>query len=177
MTNAKLLFASAVLASPFIITGLCFVFMELRVRTWPSVPGKILGGKWRLGDNLSPVFKARYSYSVHGKNYDNSRVTMADWFFASEVFAIRKFQKMFPVGREAMVYYDPANPERSVLYKTGYGHMIFLFVCGIGTFVVLMTFGPEYRAEVINRKRLPGVTGSECKFRVLPGSYWLRCFG
>ena len=137
MTNAKVLFASAVLASPFITLGLCFVFMALRVRTWPSVPGKILDAKWRMADNLSPVFKVRYSYSVHGKNYDGSRVTMADWFFASGVFAIRKFQKMFPVGREVTVYYDPANPERSVLYKTGYGYMIFLFVCGIGTFVVL----------------------------------------
>jgi len=93
------------------------------------------------------VFQARYSYSVDGKNYDSTRVTMADWFFASGVFAVSKFQKTFPVGREVTVYYDPANPKRSVLYNIGYGYMIFLFVCGIGIFVVWMMFGTEYRPK------------------------------
>ena len=139
--NTKLVIGSAVLAAPFIITGMCFVFMALRVRSWPSAPGKILEGKWRMS-HTSPEFKGRYSYSVHGKNYESTRVTMADWYFTAGVIAIRRFEKLFPVGREVPVYYDPANPERSVLYKPGFGSPIFLIVWGIATFAVLVKFAP-----------------------------------
>jgi len=45
------------------------------------------------------------------------------------------------------VYYDPANPKRSVLYKPGFGSAIFLIVWGIATFVGLVKFGPEYRPK------------------------------
>jgi hypothetical protein len=83
--NTKVVFASAALAAPFIITGVAFIFMALRVRSWPCVPGKILEAKafWVFGAHGTCKFKARYLYSVHGHIFEGTPVTVADWFLYS----------------------------------------------------------------------------------------------
>ena len=143
--NAKLLLISALFASPFIVTGFCFIFLTLRARAWPSTAGRILEAK--SGFTMSYDFKARYCYCVHGQNFESSRVTVADWFYSCGVIAVRRFEKRFPVGRDVAVYYDPANPKRSVLYRPGFASAIFLLACGFATFAVLLKFSPSYRFQ------------------------------
>jgi hypothetical protein len=83
-----------------------------------------------------------YEYTVGGRTYRCSRVSVAEEVDGAELRAILK---RYPVGQAVTVYYDPARPERALLERTlpmgklaqGLGCLMALFVGGPLTAVFL----------------------------------------
>ena len=84
---------------------------------WPSVRGEVIASEFFLDDDgFSRNFE--YRYSAEGETYVGSRIT----FFEYVVFANRVQNERFidnhPEGASVRVYYNPNNPESSVLMRT-----------------------------------------------------------
>ncbi|HKK43325.1 MAG TPA: DUF3592 domain-containing protein, partial [Bacteroidales bacterium] len=63
-----------------------------------------------------------YAYSVGGKKYTASKITVGDPPLNNNVAPAKLLQAEYPVGKEVIVYYDPEVPESSALMpgtKTG----------------------------------------------------------
>ncbi len=95
-------------------------------RYWPSTHGELLSNQTRLvvydgrepdgGADLASalVTDFRYTYCVKGRRYHGKRVTFSDHVnkFTSSV---RTLQNKFADKETIEVYYNPENPEESVL--------------------------------------------------------------
>ena len=63
-----------------------------------------------------PVPRVRYQYSVNGVEYSGHALSFGRSYSRGDIMQV---SKKFPVGHTVAVYYDPANPERSVLMPGG----------------------------------------------------------
>lgn len=85
---------------------------------WPSTEGEILSSEVAF-DPMSGRERAqlRYRYTVDGKSYTGSRVTFnGDTLFSAGSGEARAAEvQRSPAGQAVRVYYDPADPARSVL--------------------------------------------------------------
>ncbi|MGC1376233.1 MAG: DUF3592 domain-containing protein [Anaerolineales bacterium] len=110
---------------------------------WPTTQGKVVSSNTQACHNrLAPddyETKISYQFSISGKLYTSSDVSFpGDQYMgcghAQEIAA------QYPVGKSVIVYYDPMNPQDSVLHPGGSdfigiaGFLLF-FVSGIGLFV------------------------------------------
>jgi hypothetical protein len=56
-----------------------------------------------------------YSYTVEGKKYTASKITVGDGSLDNNVSKAKRLQAEYPAGKEVNVYYDPDLPESAVL--------------------------------------------------------------
>jgi len=98
-----------------LVMGILFIVFGIRNHSlgnqsehWPSVQGKL------VGESRSIRKKQRvhisYEYSVQGATYKNSRVNFQD-----DKSSKKTISSKYNVGDSLPVYYNPENPEQSVL--------------------------------------------------------------
>jgi hypothetical protein len=116
------------IAGGFLVAGLLLLRRALserarsrKAQNWPSVTGTIQETDVEEDRNRSATGRAtisfvptlRYNYVVAGKSYEGNRILFGsiglDYLSASNI------RDSFAVGSEVPVFYDPANPQESVL--------------------------------------------------------------
>ncbi len=84
---------------------------------WPTVEGRVVRSDIdeqfdEEGDSYVPQID--YEYTVDGLEYENDRVRFGQNSYSSRRRAEEETGR-YPVGRRVEVYYEPGNPENSVL--------------------------------------------------------------
>jgi len=95
-----------------------------------SAINKELRRKYRLfGDyNYQPDIK--YQYSVNGRQYSSSEISVADWFTTSNLSEAEEITARYPLNGKVPVYYDPNRPDQSYLEIGIPGRVIWALVGG-----------------------------------------------
>jgi len=128
--------ASIVLCLPAVISGAYILSRTIVLRRWMRGTARIISfgkGPW---ENPSAVI--RFSYSVAGRDYEGTRISVSDFYCATGLGPVKRLERRYPVGSETAVYYDPRCPERSVLRRPGYALAAFLLFLGVGGGVFLV---------------------------------------
>ncbi len=129
---------------------------------WPETTGRITQSRvlnvgdedYRLGESH---FSVRYTYAVDGQEYTGhdyrlrSDSTQGVWYAA-------RLAKRFPVDSTVPVYYDPAEPSRSVLVRglmSEDGQMFLVFVPLAGIILALIC-GTIFEITAFNRSPATG---------------------
>lgn len=124
----------------FLVFGVIFVglgvfitnngFTELQrakqSETWPSVSGVITKselvvtkkkrtGKKRRRNKTSYKPKIEYSYQVENKQYSNNQLSFSG--YRSDKSGVEATVNFYPVTKVIDVFYNPTNPQESVLEK------------------------------------------------------------
>ena len=86
--------------------------------TWPTVEGKILKSEmvqqYFFLQQYSYEPRIRYSYSVEGKTYESDSISMR-FLSSKSADTVQEVVCEYPEGSPATVYYNPDDPEESVL--------------------------------------------------------------
>jgi len=94
-------------------------------KSWPTVQGTVTKSEvkvWRRDSNTHYQPDIAYTYTVDGKKYTSSMITVGDPPLDNNVTKAKRLQAEYPVGKEVVVYYDPELPESAALQpgtKTG----------------------------------------------------------
>lgn len=97
---------------------------------WPSVTGQVIGTPVNSDVSSNVPFSSResyyytiiYDYNVNDQNYINNQFAVADntqspHSFDSEDHALKSAEASYPIGSAVPVFFNPENPEESVLNK------------------------------------------------------------
>ena len=86
--------------------------------TWPTVEGKILKSEvvqqYFFLQQYSYEPRIHYSYSVEGKTYESDSISMR-FLSSKSADTVQEVVGNYPAGSQATVYYNPDDPEESVL--------------------------------------------------------------
>ena len=109
--------------------------------SWPMVKGEVIRTdivreRARNGGGSTYQAKVEYQYAIEGVTHYGSRVSFAGNVNTSNRGAAMKITDQYRKGTEVAVYYDPADPEESVL-EPGLSAMIFLMPAIGGVFLVI----------------------------------------
>lgn len=142
LSDTQLFFGPA-----FIVMGFISIFIHIaKSRTindslnWPTSAGIIMHSYYfhaKSGRSSPGGADICYYFIVDGKKYESSRVSIIDEHPAREL--LEKFKE----GDEVKVYYNPGNPNKSVLMPGGYFNFYInlcfiilpFFIVGIGVFI------------------------------------------
>ena len=108
-------------------------------RSWPTVQGEILSSS--VGESMEMSSKGRgrprydgnvtYSYSVNDQSFQNDRVCFGYQKDLASYENANQIRSKYPKGKKVKIYYDPNNPEESVLQTNIPGRMIAMTVTGL----------------------------------------------
>jgi hypothetical protein len=109
-----------------------WVFRMARVSTaWPSTPGRVLAVWYdehhndEIGDSFVP--RIRYAYTVRGRHFEGHRL----WYRVAPLRDHRESMhalRDISAGDAIDVHYDPARPQRAVLFPgADTGNLLDLF--------------------------------------------------
>ena len=90
---------------------------------WPATSGQIVANETvrvaQRGRSVTIIDAARiaYRYSVDGRAYESERVTPNALPARTDSAEGRRRAAAYPLGAAVTVYYDPANPARSLLER------------------------------------------------------------
>jgi hypothetical protein len=129
----------AVVGAVFLVAGTVLLFLgiasivqALSIRGWPKTHGLVKSAtvaqarRPRVGPAGRP--RISYEYKVDGRTYESDRVAFS---MTSTPRAVEKTMRRYTPGALVEVYYDPRQPERSVLEKPwGVVGTVVLLVCG-----------------------------------------------
>ncbi len=131
--------------SLFLCVGLGLtIFGVLNIKTakesesWPSEQGVILSSKISVNsgsDSTTYGADVTYRYKVKGNTYENDKVTASEVSTSNRGRA-KKIVKRYRVGKKVAVYYDPDDPEESVLETGLTGASWFLPGMGLAFFII-----------------------------------------
>lgn len=102
-----------------VIFGVSEMMKAKDSENWPSVTGVVLKSKVSVdssGDGTTYGADVTYRYKVKGKRYQGDKVTVSEVSTSSRGRA-QKIVKRYPKKKKVAVYYDPEEPETSVLEK------------------------------------------------------------
>ena len=125
------------------------VLWQLRMNSWPGVTGKLgkLGlrkfgaGEWALSDQQY-VSDAMYTYRVGGKEYEGKRVSPWVTVASHNLRSVLRWQHKgveIRHGDEVTVYYNPRNPRKSFLIRTGRVSQIVTALIGIAPLLLYLS--------------------------------------
>jgi hypothetical protein len=125
-------------------------------KSWPTVPGTITKSEidtWRSDSKTHYQPDIVYAYSVDGKKYTSSKITVGDPPLDNNVTPAKRLQAEYPVGKEVVVYYDPELPGSAALKPgTKTGDYLLAGIAGIFFFAGLLAIyqgvkGKRHAAE------------------------------
>ena len=120
-------------------------------KSWPTVPGTITRSEvdvWRRDGKTHYQPDIGYTYSVDGKKYSSSKITVGEPPLDNNVTPAKRLQAEYPVGKEVVVYYDPELPESSALKPgTKTGDFLLAGIAAIFFFVGLITLNQGLKAK------------------------------
>jgi hypothetical protein len=144
-------FISVIVALPFLIIALIFLFLWIRARrqvggarNWPSTTGRVISSEMEArrshssegGYSTSYYAVVLYEYMVDGKRYQSNRLTLGTPIGTSFTGRVQKKLQEYPVGNRVQVFYDPDDPTEAVLEVKAPVGNVYLFV-SILIFVIL----------------------------------------
>ncbi len=94
-------------------------------KSWPTVPGIVSRSEvsvWKKDSQTHYQPDIAYSYTIDGKKYSSSKITVGEPPLDNNVSKAKSVQAKYPVGKEVKVWYDPELPESAALepgIKTG----------------------------------------------------------
>ncbi len=94
-------------------------------KSWPTTQGIITRSEVRQqkqpsgGGSSSFIAEVSYEYKVDSLSYRNDRISRMD-FGTSNRSSVREKKKKYPLGKEVVVFYNPANPLDALL-EPGWG--------------------------------------------------------
>ncbi|MFW9896978.1 MAG: DUF3592 domain-containing protein [Candidatus Thorarchaeota archaeon] len=119
-----------------------YLVKVLRSKKWPYVEGeikKVMIYRKDEDQTVSYNVDVTYTYEIEGQNYTNHQIKL-DFVhgartFMPKIFAMMKFEQ-FEEGKKINVFYDPRNPNESIL-KHGLRYFTFflMLIVGIGLFL------------------------------------------
>lgn len=158
-------FMSLLIGITFTIAGAVLVFgfgLPLRRQavasaSWPATEGRITRSRLevRAGDKGSSLTAdVEYEYDLDGRTLVGSRVWIGDGYSSSPGTEHRDAVNRYPVGREVQVYYEPEDPDESVLEPGPNWSSLLLVLLGlvflsIGSLVLLAFLLPLLFAVVV----------------------------
>ncbi len=142
--------------------GGAFIFLFLAVRkakrsmSWPATHGTIRTSQLRRTTGRAGSYypAVSYEYSVAGKTYTGTTVAVivdgiSRWEARSMLLGTQPLPYL--VGQTLTVYYNPSDNAESVLVRgTTTRGMIFLWVTGLGSLIIIgtifygLTHGPNF---------------------------------
>ena len=120
-------------------------------KEWPAVQGKITRSEvdtYRKDGKTQYLPDIAYTYTVEGRNYSSSKVTVGDPPSTSNISPAKRLQAEYPVGNEVEVYYDPGVHSSSTL-KTGIrrNDIMLAVITGIFPFLGIFIFGSGLKSK------------------------------
>ena len=135
-----------------LILGVSKIMTAKDSETWPSKEGTVLESKISINssdDGTTYGADVTYEYKVNEKTYEGDKVTVSEVSTGSRGRA-RNIVNRYPVGNKVTVFYDPDDPETSVL-ETGMTGGSWLFP-GIGVVFFLIPLTILITSEKASRK-------------------------
>jgi Protein of unknown function (DUF3592) len=101
-----------------IFVGFDKVYQGYKTNHWKTVSGEIKSSKIYdegMGKNRikKPIIK--YIYLVNGAQYQGGNIYFDDENSRSKLSYTNQMVSKYPVGKQALVYYNPSEPQSSVL--------------------------------------------------------------
>jgi hypothetical protein len=120
-------------------------------KEWPSVPGEITRSEietYRRDGKTQYLPDIAYKYSIDGKNYTSSKVTVGDPPYSSNTSPAKRVQSEYPEGKSVEVYYDPEVPSSSAL-KPGLqkNDIMLAIITGAFPFFGILIFASGLKAK------------------------------
>jgi hypothetical protein len=120
-------------------------------KSWPTVAGIITKSEidiWRNDGKTHYQPDIAYAYSVDGKKYTSSKITVGDPPLDNNVTPAKRLQAEYPVGKDVDVYYDPELPESAALQPgTKTGDYLLAGICAIFFFAGLLALYQGLKAK------------------------------
>jgi len=135
--------------------GISMGIEGIKAQKWPRAKGRIIMSKVEELRTKSNIRVARlclhleYLYMVGDRILEGHRLNSGWRCFASEDY-IKEVLKKYPAGKKVEVYYNPQNPEISML-EPGLNWSVFL-MCGFGLVTLSITY-PFVRSMFLRRRR------------------------
>jgi hypothetical protein len=107
---------------------------------WPSIEGIIEQSKITVSLETFPDSHLMaktysnavlYSYFIDDKQYHSNTIFIGDKIYLSTTEFNEKLKSKYNIAKKILVYYDPKNPQKSVLEKGIHNINILLFFIGI----------------------------------------------
>lgn len=121
--------------SAVMLSILGFYWKKVRLvrqsRRWPSTVGEILRSRVeRVSNDEGSHYSAKvvYRYSARGRVYEGDTVQIGVGGDSGAKRKAKETADRYPVGSQAMVYFDPEKPDRACLERSGEGGWVFYFL-------------------------------------------------
>jgi hypothetical protein len=103
--------------------GVWMAWVATSSRGWPTAPGQILEARVEsrriapadLGVPEKHRAAVRYRYTVHGEDFEGTRVSFGDFIWTQFRLSAARLVAELDPGAVVAVYYDPSQPKRAVL--------------------------------------------------------------
>ncbi len=120
-------------------------------KDWPAVTGELTRSEvetYRRDGKTQYLADIVYKYTVEGKTYTSSKVTVGDPPLTSSISPAKRLQAEYPVGKTVEVYYDPEVLSSSAL-KPGiqWNDIILLVITGIFPLIGILVFAGGLKAK------------------------------
>ena len=160
INNTRLLvFAFLILLISGVFTGIYAIgifFSAKESENWPSETGIIIQSDIIRRSNEGRVTyypKIEYEYIVDGKKFANKDIFVGGMGEGGNESKAESIIELYPVGKQAPVYYDPEKPQVSALIiGINYGHY-FMFIIP-GFFIIFGVYGIFNTELFIVQKRI-----------------------
>ncbi len=134
---------SGLVAIPFIIIAIVFVFLAMRSRrkvsaaqNWPTATGKVTFATVETrhshssegGTTTAHYPKIIYEYTANGQRYQSDRITFGSDVGYGNYNRVLQKVASYPINSMVQVYYNPDNPAEAVLEKTAPSSNLFLII-------------------------------------------------
>jgi len=129
-----------ILGALFLLAGAAVVIHAFRLarkvqaaQTWPSVKGFVTTSVVKRGGGRNRVYRAkiRYTYSVHGHEFEGRRYALGGELDTSSRGRAESRCARYPEDSEPEVYYDPSNPKDSCLERVQEGMGFALLIASV----------------------------------------------
>lgn len=165
MSPAKRFFFARIFPLIFVLIGGSVVFWGVNTffkanqsEAWPFVDGIIVESEmeYHRSNEGSGTYHARilYDYTVGGVLYSGDQVAYGD-YGSSDSSHARSIVNRYPKGQSVLVYYDPNQPEESVLERGIQAQIFFLPAFGLVFLIaglIMMIYLPKSLPPVTDRE-------------------------
>lgn len=100
--------------------------------SWPETNGKIVRSATRIGINGTRWPDIQYQYWVNGLEYTGNRISLGGlWGLFGRYDWVYELVKLYSIGADVTVFYNPRNPKASCLRKEGWSTISILYIVGL----------------------------------------------
>jgi len=136
--------AAICICLPVVVYGAYLFWQAILIRDWRETQGTIIRNQtnWELqhGKHFGPKFRVKYTFSLGSQRFEGTAITAADLIFTSGMIFTRKWQRLFPSGKEVSVFYNPDRPSRCLLVRPSVWLGIWILASGLACATLLVVW-------------------------------------